>query len=104
MKSAYLEWRNPVKTIENLVQKNLLPYDGCVNYYGIILEQNQAKSYFDLLMQNIAWQHDRAMIFGKMIFTKRKVAWYAEQSFEYTYSKIKKYALPWIAELLELKK
>ncbi len=104
MKSAYLKWKNQVKMIENIVQKNLLPYDGCVNYYGVIFEQKQAKQYFDLLMQNIAWQNDQAVIYGKTIFTKRKVAWYAEQNFEYTYSKVKKYALPWTAELLELKK
>ena len=39
----------------------------------------------------------------RKIITKRKVAWYGDQAFEYTYSNINKYALPWTKELLELK-
>ncbi|WP_316929254.1 alpha-ketoglutarate-dependent dioxygenase AlkB family protein [Cyclobacterium qasimii] len=35
--------------------------------------------------------------------TKRKVAWYGEEAFEYTYSKTTKSALPWTQALLELK-
>ena len=31
------------------------------------------------------------------------MAWYGDQAFEYTYSNINKYALPWTKELLELK-
>ena len=38
-----------------------------------------------------------------MIITKRKVAWYGDKPFEYTYSKTTKSALPWTKELLELK-
>ena len=63
----------------------------------------RADDYFDKLMQNIAWENDQAIIFGRKIITKRKVAWYGDQAFEYTYSNINKYALPWTKELLELK-
>ena len=38
-----------------------------------------------------------------MIITKRKVAWYGDKPFKYTYSKTTKSALPWTKELLELK-
>ena len=38
-----------------------------------------------------------------MIVTKRKVAWYGDKPFKYTYSKTTKSALPWTKELLELK-
>src|SRR5690606_40284895 len=44
-----------------------------------------------------------AIIFGKEIITKRKVAWYGDKPFEYTYSNTTKLALPWTKELLELK-
>ena len=43
------------------------------------------------------------MMFGKKLVTKRKVAWYANEAFSYTYSKITKQATPWTQELLELK-
>lgn len=83
---------------------NLLPYDGEVNYYGRLLQRTKADHYYEKLMQHIEWKNDEAFILGKLIVTKRKVAWYAENDFEYTYSNRTKRALPWTAELLELKK
>ena len=83
--------------------RNLLPRDGAVYYYGSIMPQAEANKYFDVLMREIAWQHDAAVIFGKKIITKRKVAWYADQLFSYTYSKITKTALPWLPVLLKLR-
>ncbi|MEG1697490.1 MAG: alpha-ketoglutarate-dependent dioxygenase AlkB [Acinetobacter sp.] len=82
---------------------NYLPYDGTVQYYGKVIQRLAADDYFDKLMQNIAWENDQAIIFGRKIITKRKVAWYGDQAFEYTYSNIHKYALSWTKELLELK-
>ena len=83
--------------------KNLLPFDGTVNYYGKLINQAQADSYFNSLLENIEWRNDEAIIFGKKIITKRKVAWYGEKPYEYTYSNVTKHALPWTTELLELK-
>lgn len=82
---------------------NLLAQDGTVNYYGKIFDEVLSHYYLERLLATIAWQHDRAIIFGKTITTKRKVAWYGDQAFEYTYSNTQKYALAWTAELLELK-
>lgn len=82
---------------------NLLPQDGIVNYYGKILNAKEAIFYFQTLLDTIDWQNDKAIIFGKEIITKRKVAWYGDKNFSYTYSKIEKFALPWTKELLELK-
>ncbi|RKE91984.1 alkylated DNA repair dioxygenase AlkB [Ichthyenterobacterium magnum] len=42
-------------------------------------------------------------MFGKRIITKRKVAWYGEKPFEYSYSNTTKLALPWTKTLLILK-
>jgi len=83
--------------------KNLLPKDGEVNYYGKILDSKSADKYFDILLETIDWKNDEAVIFGKRYVTKRKVAWYGELPFEYTYSNITKSALPWTNELMELK-
>ncbi|MES2828753.1 MAG: alpha-ketoglutarate-dependent dioxygenase AlkB [Bacteroidota bacterium] len=82
---------------------NLLPKDGIVNYYGPIMSLAQANHYYEALLRSIDWKADEAMIFGKHILTKRKVAWYADANFSYTYSGITKGALPWTKELLELK-
>ncbi len=84
--------------------KNLLPQDGTVHYYGKIMSDDQANDYLERLLNHIIWKNDEAVIFGKRIITKRKVAWYGDQAFEYTYSKTSKYALPWTDELIELKK
>ena len=83
---------------------NLLPKDGTVNYYGTIFSRNDAAFYLNTLLETIEWRNDEAIIFGKLILTKRKVAWYGDQEFEYTYSNTTKKALPWTPALLELKK
>ena len=83
---------------------NLLPQDGTVYYYGRVMTHEQAAYFYDQLLNTIAWNNDEAIIFGKKILTKRKVAWYGEENFEYTYSKTTKSALPWTEELLTLKK
>lgn len=82
---------------------NLLPNDGTVNYYGFLFSQQEASQYMDLLLNEIEWKHDEAIIMGKLIVTKRKVAWYGDNSFEYTYSNRTKKATIWTAALLELK-
>lgn len=84
-------------------QRNLLPKDGTVNYYGTIFSNEAIQRYSETLMNNIEWKNDEAIIFGKHLFTKRKVAWYGDLGFEYTYSKITKRALLWTPELLALK-
>lgn len=82
---------------------NLLPFDGEVNYYGSIIPIEKAQQYYEKLLEDINWENDKAIIFGKLIITKRKVAWYGDKPFNYTYSKTTKSALPWTKELLELK-
>lgn len=82
---------------------NHLPYEGTVQYYGKVMQKLVADYYFEKLMQNIAWENDQAIIFGRQITTKRKVAWYGDQAYEYTYSNVNRYALLWTLELLELR-
>ena len=82
---------------------NLLPRDGEVHYYGKLFSKKEADEYYNYLVRSIEWKNDEAIIFGKKIITKRKVAWYGDRDFEYTYSKVTKRALPWTEELLILK-
>ena len=82
---------------------NLLQKDGTVNYYRNVLTHNEANRYFDLLLQHILWRNDEAVIFGKHIIAKRKVAWYGDSDYLYTYSNTTKQALTWTKELSDLK-
>lgn len=82
---------------------NILSQDGEVNYYGEIMSQTESIFYFDTLLTEVDWRYDQAVIFGKKIETKRKVAWYADQPFSYTYSNITKSALLWTQSLEVLK-
>lgn len=82
---------------------NLLPFDGTVYYYGKVVSNDEAQHYLERLLDNIVWKNDEAIIFGKHIFTKRKVAWYGDASYLYTYSNTTKQALEWTPELLALK-
>ncbi len=84
-------------------QINLLPKDGTVNYYGKILSDGQADLLLQELLEQVNWQHDQAKIFGRLIETKRKVAWYGDEAYSYTYSGITKTASPWISPILQLK-
>lgn len=82
---------------------NILPHDGIAEYYGKIFTQNECLKYYEYLLNEIPWENDEAVIFGKLILTKRKVTWFGEKAFEYTYSKRTKLAKFWTPELLELK-
>lgn len=84
--------------------QNLLPEQGTVLYYGLVLDNKACEHYYQKLWETIQWKNDEAIIFGKRMVTKRKVAWYASKAFEYSYSNTTKTALPFTEDLLELKK
>jgi len=83
---------------------NVLNKDGEANYYGIIMTTSEANTYYNLLLKKINWKNDEALYHGRHIVTKRKVAWYGDQGFLYTYSNTTKQALPWTNELIDLKR
>lgn len=88
---------------DNSSNQNILPFDGEAIYYGQILSNTKAKDFYERLLNNILWKNDEALVFGKLITTKRKIAWYGEKQFAYTYSNTTKVAHIWTDELLELK-
>jgi len=83
--------------------ENILPFDGQADYYGTVMAAADARLYMDHLMVNIEWRNDEAVIFGRHIVTRRKVAWYGDNPYGYKYSGIVREALPWTADLLALK-
>lgn len=82
---------------------NLLPGDGRADYYGQVMAAAEAGRYLERMLNDIEWRNDEAVIFGRHIITKRKVAWYGDSRYTYTYSNITREALPWTADLLALK-
>lgn len=82
---------------------NLLPFDGEVFYIENFLNEKEQQFFFQALLKNIEWKADEVKIFGKHIITKRKMAWYANEEIQYTYSGISRKAILWNNELLALK-
>jgi len=87
-----------------LGMQNLLPFDGQADYYGSVMGASAAGLYMQRLLGGIEWRNDEAVIFGRHIVTRRKVAWYGDSDFGYKYSGIVRQALPWTPELMELKR
>lgn len=86
------------------VETNLLPFDGEVVYRGVVLKKEKSAHFYHTLLSTIDWKNDEAVVFGKLIVTKRKVAWYGDERYSYTYSGRIKEAMLWTPELLELKR
>ena len=82
---------------------NILPYDGHAYDTGELLSPTQADDSYNQLRQQIDWEQDETVLFGRRHITKRLVAWYADTSTSYTYSNVTKVAKPWTEHLLELK-
>ena len=85
-------------------QLNILPCDGEVYYFSELIDDAKATLLFTELLENISWEHDELVIYGKHITTKRKTAWYGDNALKYSYSNTTKTALPWIPALIGLKK
>lgn len=83
--------------------RNILPKDGTAFYFGKIMSNIEADKYFEQLLNYIPWQNDVVMMYGKKIITKRKTAWFGDEPFNYTYSKVTRKALAWSDTLMELK-
>ncbi len=81
--------------------QNLLPYDGTVNDYGSMRGAAAAQRHFLSLLQVISWQNDVVLMYGKRITSKRKLAWYADDALDHSYSGVRKAAIIWTPELLD---
>lgn len=82
---------------------NLLPFDGEALNFGAVFTLAESEHYLNALTESIAWQPDKVKIFGKLITTKRKVAWHGSAPYTYKYSHITRVALPWTKELKDIK-
>jgi alkylated DNA repair dioxygenase AlkB len=82
---------------------NILPQDGIALYYDKIVNDDEVKQLYDALLNNIHWENERVVMFGKEIVTKRKVAFFSDPSISYRYASKTKIGLPWTTTLLTIK-
>jgi alkylated DNA repair dioxygenase AlkB len=83
--------------------ENLLPKDGIAIYHGVVYPEMEANQLCQQLYDTMPWKPDEVLMFGKLIVTKRKVAWFADAGITYTYAGVKKSGLVWTDSLLEIK-
>lgn len=82
---------------------DLLPSDGHALYISSVFDENSCGVLFTSLLETIDWKEDQLVMFGKLIKTKRKVAWIGDAGCSYTYSGVKKFPQTWTPALLEIK-
>ena len=82
---------------------NLLPKDGSAAYMPKVFDPNSCSTLFASLRTTLDWQQDQLFMFGKLVTTKREVAWVGDAGCSYTYSGVKKFPQAWTPELLRIK-
>lgn len=82
---------------------NLLSRDGGLFYIPDFLSELNANEFYLLLQDDVDWRHDENYIYGKRVITRRKVAWYGDKDYKYTYSQSEKLAQLWTPTLAEIK-
>lgn len=86
-----------------LASANLLPRDGRVYYFPNFLSDQNSIALMSCLLRLTTWKSDQPWMFGKLVTTRRQVAWVGDPSCAYTYSGVKKEPQPWTKELLVIK-
>jgi alkylated DNA repair dioxygenase AlkB len=82
---------------------NVLSRDGRAEYFPGIFEPSSCSALFSALIGSLDWRCDQLFMFGKLITTKRKVAWVGDEGCAYTYSGVKKEPQAWTPELMLIK-
>jgi len=71
-------------------QIKVLDTDGRVDYFPSIFESDRCAELFSALIDSLDWRVDQIYMFGKLVTTKRKVAWVGDAGCSYKYSGVKK--------------
>ena len=82
---------------------SLFSTDGHALYIPSVFDENSCRTLFASLLNTVNWKEDQLMMFGKLITTKRKVAWVGDAGCSYTYSGVKKFPEAWTPALLGIK-
>jgi alkylated DNA repair dioxygenase AlkB len=84
-----------------LADVNLLPCDGIVNDFGVVLAPAEANALYERLLKGLPWRPDVAVVNGVAAKTARHALWYADRSFRYVHSGIARAAEAWPGDLLD---
>jgi alkylated DNA repair dioxygenase AlkB len=82
---------------------NLLPKDGRIYYQPGVFDETQCNHFLTALQDSLVWEQDRLLMFGRIVITRRKVAWVGDPKCTYTYSGTQKNPQAWTPELLLIK-
>jgi len=82
---------------------NILPQDGIALYFEKVVKDKQLEQFYEALLNNIQWENERVIMFGKEIITKRKVAFYSNPTISYRYASKTKIGMPWTSTLITIK-
>jgi len=82
---------------------NILPQDGIALYFEKVVKDKQLELFYAALFNNIQWENERVIMFGKEIITKRKVAFYSNPTISYRYASKTKIGMPWTSTLITIK-
>lgn len=82
---------------------NLLPYGGELYYYNSIIDEQDARIFFDDLLKSVLWKHEPIKMFGKSIMQPRLTAMYGNEGMSYGYSGIRMPASTWTNTLQLIK-
>ena len=77
--------------------------DGEVLYDPAFLSVGESQELFKHLLEEIHWEQDEIVMFGKKILQPRKHAWYGDEGLSYTYSGLEMKARAWTAPLQAIK-
>ena len=80
---------------------NLLPYDGKVNDFGVVIEDSD--TIYQTLLHELPWRTDIVTLFGKTHITKRQIVWMGDEGLSYQYSGHTRQAVPWTKSVFHVK-
>ncbi|MGI9508341.1 MAG: alpha-ketoglutarate-dependent dioxygenase AlkB family protein [Geminicoccaceae bacterium] len=66
------------------VSSNLLPCDGEALLFDDALSTSDSDRAFDLLLDEIGWSQEHAVLFGRRVALPRLTAWYGEHGYRYS--------------------
>ncbi|MBU3605043.1 MULTISPECIES: alpha-ketoglutarate-dependent dioxygenase AlkB [unclassified Polynucleobacter] len=82
---------------------DILLKDGGARYYPKVFTEQDCKALMNRLQTSLKWEPEQLMMFGKLVTTRRKVAWVGDPQCSYTYSGVKKIPQAWTSELVLIK-
>ena len=82
---------------------NITAADATIEYFPEFIPMGERFSLFEWLLDNVPWQQDDIVMYGKKMPIPRLQAWFGDTNADYGYSGITLTTLPWLPELKQLK-